>query len=196
MTELPKRTGATDLTDDELLLFDFFWQWFVPRHSLDSESYSLHMNVAYTHGLNSAQIDDVLKNLLERELITCRKTSHQIYTLTPRGGALWESERQPVWERYISEPGSHNDKRLSVVTLNEALGRCYIGAMFSAGLIVPTTRIKCRPLKQCRFAPWKPVAGPYLLRVNIRRDEQIGLVDWTFTSPVATGGEMLLNWAL
>ncbi len=86
--------------------------------------------------MTDEQIDGVLQQLLERELIGCRENSPDAFTLTQRGGALWEAERLPDWDRYISEHGSRNERRFSLVALNETIGRCYIGALFSAGLIV------------------------------------------------------------
>jgi hypothetical protein len=179
MNQLPKRTGVTDLTEDQLLLFDFFWDCYVPRRCLDSESYSIHMNVEYTHCLSDEQIDRVLGQLLERELICCRENSPNTFTLTPCGGALWEAERKPDWGRYISERGSHNERRLSLVSLSETVGRCYIGVLFSAGLIVPTERIKSKNIGKHWLTPWKRVADARLLRVKVLGGEQMGFIDWS-----------------
>jgi hypothetical protein len=49
MTRLPARTGATSLTDDELLLFDFLFQLVLPESALRREKYPIHMNVVAFH---------------------------------------------------------------------------------------------------------------------------------------------------
>lgn len=178
MTQLPARTGITDLTDDQLLLFDFLWDCYVPRRFLDSGSYSIHMNVAYSHGLTGKQIDRTIEQMFERNLITCRESCPDAFTLTPKGGAIWEAERQPDWSRYIAEHGSHNDRRLSLVTVSEDVGRHYIGGLFAAGLIVPTDRIKCRTIGNHWLTTWKRVSVAKLLRVQIRGDEPTLFIDW------------------
>ena len=178
MKPLPTRTGVTDLSDDELLLFDFLWWAYVPRRLLDSRHYAAQWNVGYTHSLNYEDLCTTLQQLLQRQLVQCKNDAPDLFTLTSKGAALWEMERQPDWERYVCEHGSHNEQRLSLVALNETTGRRYIGAMFSAGLIVPTGHIRCRTIRDYWITPSKRCAVAQLLRVNIRGDEQMRYHDW------------------
>lgn len=178
MNELPVRTGNTELSDDELLLFDFLWWIHVPRHFLYSDVYSIHMNVAYTHSMSNNEMDHTIQSLLERKLIVNRIESPDSFTLTPLGGSLWESERQPNWETYISDQGSHNEKRFTCVALNDTIGRLFIAGMFASGLIVPTSQIKCRAIYNYWLTPWKRMESAKLIRAEIRGQEPIEFTDW------------------
>jgi hypothetical protein len=48
----PNRTNVTELTSDELLLFDFLFDKTLAFHHLRMVDYSFHMNCPYSHGLD------------------------------------------------------------------------------------------------------------------------------------------------
>lgn len=62
MSQLPRRTGLTELSDAELLLFGFLFQWNVRRQALTHELYSVHMNCCYSHGLRDRELDKTLRS--------------------------------------------------------------------------------------------------------------------------------------
>ncbi|MEM7198876.1 MAG: hypothetical protein AAF628_01325 [Planctomycetota bacterium] len=101
---LPPRTHQTDLTDDELLLADFVFCHRVCAKDLHRGIYAAHNNCGNTHGLSDEALAPVLDALVERGLFD-REDSHRpdwvSYGLTPKGGALWERERQPDWSRFV-----------------------------------------------------------------------------------------------
>ena len=68
----PKRTNATNLSDDELLLFDFFFDKSLSFHHLRIEDYSFHMNCLYSHGLSDADLELTLASLVCRGLVNCK----------------------------------------------------------------------------------------------------------------------------
>lgn len=178
MNEYPLRTGNTELSDNELLIFDFLWWIHVPRHFLYSDVYSIHMNVAYEHSMSNEEVDDTLQRLLERKLIANRVDSPDSFTLTPAGGALWELERQPDWQTYVADHGSHNEKRFACIVLDENIGRLFVAGMFAAGLIVPTNQIKCRTIYKHWLTPWKRVPTAELVRVQTRGQEPFQFTNW------------------
>lgn len=121
------RTGATDLTDGELLILDFLFDLNrVPYRALRNEAFAFHHNCVAGHGMD----DDALWDVLDRRVAdgTLRLTLeeidrddaepgdergdvpdpaggpplHRYYALTPAGGRLWEAERLPDWDRYCS----------------------------------------------------------------------------------------------
>ena len=106
MNRTPARTGATELKDAELLLFDFLFQHHARRRALARDEYSLHMNCSYSHALDSHALDDTLQSLMERGLISARVIDNpddSWYALTADGGTLWESERLVDWSRYAMD---------------------------------------------------------------------------------------------
>lgn len=82
------------------------------------------------------------------------------------------------WDSFVSDHGSHNEKRFSLVTINETIGRLHVAGMFAAGLIVPTNQIKCRTIYNHWLTPWKRVATAKLIRVSIRGQERFQFTDW------------------
>jgi hypothetical protein len=178
MNEYPLRTGNAELSDNELLIFDFLWWIHVPRHFLYSDVYSIHMNVAYEHSMSNEEVEDTLQRLLERKLIANRVDSPDSFTLTPAGGALWESERQPDWQTYVADHATHNEKRFACVVLDENIGRLFVAGMFAAGLIVPTNQIKCRTIYKHWLTPWKRVPTAELVRVQTRGQEPFQFTNW------------------
>lgn len=178
MNELPLRTGSTGLSDNELLIFDFLWWIHVPRHCLYSDVYSVHMNVAYEHSMSNEEVDDTLQRLHEGKLITKRYESPESFTLTPAGGLLWESERRPNWQTYVSECGTHNEERFSFVVLDKNIGRLFVAGMTAAGLIVPTNQVQSRTIYNHWLTPWKRVSAAELVRVHVRGEDPLQFPDW------------------
>jgi hypothetical protein len=70
--ELPKRTNATDLTDNELLLFDFLFDTSLAFHHLRTDDYSFHMNCTYSHSLDDDRLRVTLASLVDRRLLNER----------------------------------------------------------------------------------------------------------------------------
>lgn len=113
MQTLPRRTNATNLSDDELLLFDFLFDQSLSFHHLRIEDYSFHMNCLYSHSLTDADLELTLASLVARGFLNCRVgkiwrmetrnyVDGKIYTMTDSGGHLWELARRPDWDRYVA----------------------------------------------------------------------------------------------
>jgi hypothetical protein len=166
----PRRTNATDLSNDELLLFDFLFDKSLSFHHLRIEDYSFHMNCLYSHSLNDADLELALTSLVARGFLNCRVgkiwrmetrdyVNGNIYSMTESGGHLWELERLPDWDRYLSEwqwlLGSGDRGMIRIVCPTEEVGRLCLGAMFAAGLIAPIGRVRVRNIWDAKLLPWK-----------------------------------------
>ncbi len=100
----PHRTGITQLTDDELLLFDFMFDKHVEQRHLERDSYAFHMNVRYNHNLDSEHLRESLAHLAAQGLVLATpREGITRYSLTPLGGRQWELERRPRWDDYCEE---------------------------------------------------------------------------------------------
>ena len=166
----PRRTNATNLSDDELLLFDLLFDKSAHFDQLRSDVYPFHMNCSYSHCLNNADLELTLASLEARGLLNCRVgkiwridirdyVDGKIYALTESGGHLWELERLPDWDRYLTTSqwmlGTNNRGMIRIVCPNEEIGRLCMGAMFAAGLIAPIGRIRVRNIWDAMLLPWK-----------------------------------------
>jgi hypothetical protein len=166
----PSRTNATDLSDDELLLFDFLFDMRLAFHHLRIEDYSFHMNCLYSHSLDDSDLELTLASLVSRGFLRCHVgkvwrvetrdyVDGKIYSMTESGGHLWELERLPDWDRYLATRqwmlGTSNRGMMRIVCPNEEVGRLCMGAMFAAGLIAPIGRIRVRNIWNARLLPWK-----------------------------------------
>jgi len=101
---LPQLTGITQLTDDELLLFDFMFDKRLEQRHLERDDYSFHMNVRYCHSLDSEQLREALIRLATQGLVVATTDgSVTRWSLTPLGGSQWELERKPRWDAYCGE---------------------------------------------------------------------------------------------
>ncbi|MCW3061644.1 MAG: hypothetical protein JWQ02_3465 [Capsulimonas sp.] len=105
---LPKRTSATNLTDDELLLLDALFQCHgIEAEQLFVDGYHWHMNVGYTHRLTDTLVLETLSRWDKQGWITPiadgvqgEETSRQ-WEMRGEGAMLWEQERRPVWDRFV-----------------------------------------------------------------------------------------------
>lgn len=99
------RTGASGWTDDELLLFDaLFTCCGAGARQLSAKEYRRFTNFHVTHSLSNQELVQRLRDwsalgLLE-SVVEPDPHPYRQFWLTSLGGALWESERLPVWERF------------------------------------------------------------------------------------------------
>lgn len=116
------RTNKTNLTDDELILFDALFRSWNTKKFLRQEEFQERLNFPYVHRFSDDELTQIFDDLLERRLIkkrqrqrTAKKPKEKLdwFTLTKKGGELWSLEREPNWENYciewtsFDESGSH-----------------------------------------------------------------------------------------
>lgn len=115
------RTNKTNLTDDELIIFDALFSWWATKKALRREEFQERLNFPYVHKFTDEELTQVFDDLLEKRLIKKRLSQSSIkpkgkvdyFALTKKGGELWALEREPDWENYciewtsFDEDGSH-----------------------------------------------------------------------------------------
>jgi len=108
------RTGITELTDNELILFDVMFDCSCPVKTLRKSKFIDFFNTD-SHKLSDKKLKETLKKLNENKLIRLienqdglekissrnfKKVKTTFVELTAKGGKLWEKEREPIWEKY------------------------------------------------------------------------------------------------
>lgn len=132
----PKRTGATGLSNSEILILDFLAMLGKANiQNLYNENYPIHMNTSYSHGLSDQELLLVLhelvkKGLVSRELPFLPKsneciypTSRNYYSITVKGGVEWANERTPVWSKYCTDSTNEEGKTVEFRCVDMAIGK-------------------------------------------------------------------------
>lgn len=146
-----KRTGKTSLSENELLILDFLALLGKTNvKNLYEESYSIHLNINYSHGLSSKDLLTLLSGLVNNNLVTDLPSlttfkhkdndeqnikSHD-YCITERGGYEWSKERTPIWSKYCSDTTSQDDNIVEFCCIDEDVGRKFAEISCQANLYI------------------------------------------------------------
>ena len=164
---LTRRTHATSLSDDELILLDvMFWggaYYRLLRRSIFRDQWNCP-----PHNLDDAELKKVLKQLVHSDVLRAERVDGEWrLSLTTQGGQLWEAERKPRWEKYAT--AGHRDLRSGKVLLTicstspqtrEELWTigCQTGCFaYSSG------RIRRATIRNCCLIQWKQLTPVYSL---------------------------------
>ena len=99
------RTHSTDLTEDELLILDVMFECSVTYPMLRTCNFVPQFN-ARPHRLDDETLKSTLVSFGRRGITDVDDgmfRGHHYISITPKGGELWASERQPKWERYCTD---------------------------------------------------------------------------------------------
>jgi hypothetical protein len=168
MEEKLKRTNKTNLSDNELILFDVLFDSNVPINALvGGEEFSLRFNYP-SHDLDVNQLKDTIEKFVRdgsmKYGLAVIPRDERIVTyvgLTKRGGALWENERLPIWERYVSDSSSDFNGfwELSIFSPNLEAAKEFLEAAKSCNLyeLHDPTEILINNIegKENDLIPWK-----------------------------------------
>jgi hypothetical protein len=121
-----KRTNATSLSDDELTLLDVMFDCGVPYHMLRQCMFMDYFN-REPHNLDDVQLRNVIDRFCQQGILTSESEvvgnqNRVFFQLTGQGGALWESERTPIWEHYATDQyrGTRSGKTMiSILAVSE-----------------------------------------------------------------------------
>lgn len=185
MENVPNRSGVTELTDDELLIFDFLFRFSVPERALTRDKYRAHMNAGYSHGLDDSSLRHTLNQLANRGLISSAKEEEDtVYSLGPAGSCLWELERQPIWERFclscsggLRSQAWERDHAIEIWrVLSPSSSTCeeYLTVGAETGHIVLKGReptIRRRQLTNCPLLSWKTFSEVHSISYKAEADE-------------------------
>jgi hypothetical protein len=165
MSSLLFRTHRTSLTDDELILLDVLFKWRICFAALRREDFAVGFNCD-SHNLDDVQLVETLARFCEEGFLR-RKPSFDRrvkkyggwFEMTARGGELWESERTPVWERFVR--GHHHEPVPGNVMVSfcgpsapicEDFLRTYWGEMVRGSRL---RRVRLFKITNHELIPWK-----------------------------------------
>ncbi|MEL6403200.1 MAG: hypothetical protein AAFR81_02445 [Chloroflexota bacterium] len=164
-----KRRHMTSLSEDELILFDALWDGDCAWWMLTQENYQDITDHSYTHTLSDAELTDTLASLVERGLVRAylyvyaETDDRRYFGLTPNGGALWELERKPNWERYCYTFLDDSSWLLESASL--ATAQAYARWAHDAGWGAPSRdNLQVIEKRTYRFLPWKDFEVVYTLQ--------------------------------
>ena len=204
LMEPPNRTRTTSLSDDELLIFDAIFDCFQDATNLTSFAYPYQLNLPYTHSLDDKALAEFLASASASGLVW-RKTaihsgkSYEYFSLSTEGGALWEQERLPNWERYVTtsqrELGLFPTGSQRICGANESICRQFAGALFGAGLVTPGGPIRTRTVCHVRLVPWRDFGRVCLLRFPTKDSvhDPLRYTDWDVYNSSRGGWRSLLE---
>ncbi len=184
MDNPPNRSSRTDLTLDQLLLFDLLFQHRCLEHQLRRDQYAIHMNINYNHSLDDDALHDALLALEERGDATQLQLERGAqWALTPAGGLKWELERNPDWSTYCAASVRHSTNRAvySVVSPSELAARDFWSAARSSRLWpddLPNGRY--RVITQHEMIYWRSFPELHVLAA-VGRDTLVSkphIIDW------------------
>lgn len=189
MKEPPNRTKHTNLTDDELLLFDLLLDRRCSLAALNAKEYSIHLNVPYTHSISDSELAKVLMDLKVRGLLHCKRIIRDgiekpTFTLSDRGREHWENERNPDWRSFVVSRGREWEQHLcgstTIYCIDESIGKRFGAALFASGLATPVSGMRVKKLESLRLIPSKHFDGVSMIRFksNDRLTSIPRQIDW------------------
>lgn len=170
------RTNKTDLTDDELMLFDALFDHWCFESGLRSEKFGELHNFPYKHTLSDERLLQVLDNLHKRKLIKSRKGLHirkdkgikiktNSFTLTSEGGKLWSLERNPDWNKYCINPTVVKLEGSTVETLSPSRQTLEEHVNLERDLLYNelgvSIKVTFKTLEHYHLTPWKRFSKIY-----------------------------------
>ncbi len=188
---LPKRTHVSELSDSELMLLDFMFDSIVPRPLLEEGKFSTHHNTSYSHGFNTEDLNRILQRLVDQGVLFSAKNFHnywkkeiESFGLTPTGGNLWESERKPVWERYVEDGQTPTEKedvwKSNICSYSqETLKSCAKFYIKTGFLDVPISELEYTQSESQGSIYWKTQRTMYECQYLAREEEGGEILDWT-----------------
>jgi hypothetical protein len=185
MELIPPRTSASDLDDDELILFDFLWDKDAPINFLYADIFCLHANTPYSHSISDDQLRSRLLALVERNLLFVSPAlpavahawgSEEGFGLTKKGFEAWEAERLPDWSRYINDSWGDND--FTVTAASKQIGIQFIEGCRKSGLLSmaapePTYSVE----KDVQHFSWKTFDELHYFIIQTSYDESL-VANW------------------
>jgi hypothetical protein len=180
---------SSSLTDAELYLLDALFD-VSDRLGMLNHAGFRSSNLLCPFELDDAAWEARAQQLVERGLLRSRPAQDRPdlgpwISLTPAGGALWESVRRPDWSRFCevsSQQGRVEDPWiLRVRSHNRDVADAFLIGADACGLFAPDfTRIRRRETSS-KLVPWKSSSRVFELRVPLigPDDGSPRLVDWT-----------------
>jgi hypothetical protein len=162
MRERPYRTGATWLSDDQLILLDVLFDLGARFGLLRRDVFEMQWNLGYAHSLEDTALVCNLRWLCEHGVLVAEGDGDRVcYRMTPAGGDLWSRERLPVWERYIHASYRTTSKGrwlMSVVAASPAVRDLTLELLPES----PPLRRRIAVLAEYTLVAWRPPTPVYV----------------------------------
>lgn len=196
-----RRTGASELTDAELIIIDiaamcvarrrlyrnlyFVEQWNRPSHGLDDETLVETLDRFETEGL-----------IISEACSDHRGRPDRTVRLSEAGGSLWISERRPDWMRYVDDISPHN--RISIYGYSADTCERYFQVACDSGLINHNGGRIRRAVANRQLIYWRPPQPVHLLCAPVANESSGTILDvnwshfelhriwWRFPNEIAT----------
>jgi hypothetical protein len=186
MNKLPKRTGKTHLTHDELIILDFLaLQGAASIGILNREDYPVHMNSPYTHNFSDKQLAEKMSEWIMNGWITQEEdcTGYIYYAMTLKGGDLWECERVPQWEKYCVDSLylADDDQHwwLEILCRDREIGFAFANVALACGLFAfHIDELQIVEAESENFVYWKPVQDVWAWKVLMNKEEKYREINW------------------
>ncbi|MCH8273160.1 MAG: hypothetical protein IH851_00005 [Armatimonadetes bacterium] len=183
MTDLPFRSGATELSNDELFLLDFLatlaYHGRAGVYQFPQETYQQHMNIRYCHSIPDAEVENVLDNMARGGILQAKPDLPEFYDnrygLTRHGGDLWCRERMPVWRRYCSTMSSavfHGDVgEMEVRCVDKQIGLDYLvisNALGHISILDDLQTTEWHPMPPEELVVWHPLPAAWIATIRVK----------------------------
>ncbi len=180
------RTGASALTESELLILDMAATLGGCRRMYHPEIFPYQFSYA-AHGLTPRQVIETLDKfereglITGKDLIDPRGKPDKEVLVTQKGGQLWEAERNPDWSRFLDGHYSGRDDkdriRFSIYGHSPQICRAYFeAARDSSVLDYRGGRIRTG-VGNRQLIWWRPAQRVYLL--SARLESWTCRADWS-----------------
>lgn len=190
-----KRTYKTDLSDDELLIFDVLFDSKVEVNALiGGEDFETNFNCP-SHELEIIDLGRAINNFVKNGLVRLYlaeringKTFSTYVELTEDGGGFWEKERRPDWDKFVADLSSDEkgfwEVRVFSSTVDTA--KKFIMTAHACGLYeledVNSLMVhKVALSERVAIVPWKKFENAYWVTSKISRksnDSGKREIDW------------------
>ena len=162
MRDRPYRTGATWLTDDQLILLDALFDLGAGFGLLRRNVFDVQWNFGYTHALDDDALACNLSWLCVRGVLNAEGEGDSVcYRMTSGGGKLWSRERCPIWARYCiarQRPTFQGRTLMTVVAATPEVRDNFLELQPD----YPVDRRRTATLVDYRLVAWRPPARVYV----------------------------------
>lgn len=121
--------------------------------------------------------------MVEAKMIERRETSHGlVVSMTASGGFLWEAERRPAWDLYVSDEGhffrEDGSSMLTIMSPSKSTRDEYFTALAGAyGASLSLARVKTYELARVHRIAWKKLS-PWFVTIVHPLGEQTSTELW------------------
>jgi hypothetical protein len=168
MCRLPFRTGATDLSQDNLLLLDVLFDGGAPIRLLRREGF-VEQWMSCPHNLDDSQLRAELRAMCDHGLLCpdANSRGEQCVVMTEHGGDLWSQERCPAWDRYLIDCYRETIQGVPYVSIKATSAAIAYDMLRFGGpcgnWILDGVRVRKFKIRNHHLIPWRSFPHLYVL---------------------------------